>query len=301
MAVARDSKWHSSACSPRTRLISSGLSTGTMFMRGPLGLLLKIMRKIHRPKRERLAEALTELFHFVEGGSLIVRVPSFNGVFEIGSQSHILRRILVSRDYEPELVRIVRKNVDPGRDAIDVGANVGLFSVLLSTQLAASRRVLAVEPAPGALKYLRGNINMNSRTGTILLFPGIAARHRGEFEINVIAGMEEYSTIGNLAHPAIRERSYEKITVPGESIDNLVEKFGLDPGFIKIDTEGAEYEVLVGCERTVRTHRPIILCESWPDGWLRDAGGVPGAALGLLKSWGYRTAEFGVDVLAFPE
>ena len=55
-------------------------------------------------------------FDFVEEGSLRVRVPSFKGTFEIDFRSKILKRILRCKQYEPNLVEIVKKYVDPKKD-----------------------------------------------------------------------------------------------------------------------------------------------------------------------------------------
>lgn len=148
---------------------------------------------ISPPKHEQLSNALSDLFRVVEEGSLIVRMPSFYGSFEIGCHSDILRRILVTGNYEPNVVKLVRDNVDPNRDAIDVGANIGLFTILLSHLLSDSSRVLEIEPTPGALRYLRRNIEINNVNPKVVLFEGVVTGCQGKAMLNVISGMEEYS------------------------------------------------------------------------------------------------------------
>jgi len=271
-------------------------------LRVPLTPAVRVMRMINPPKYERLSNALDELFREVEGGSLIVKMPGFQGSFEIGSHSHILRRILVWGDYEPEVVKIVRDNVDPNRDAIDIGANIGLFTILLSHLLSASNRVLGIEPTPGAFKYLRRNVERNNLEARVVLFQGVAAGQPGEAKLKVICGMEEYSSLGNMVHPAIKGKGYEELSVPSDTIDSLTKRFSLRPGFIKIDTEGAEYEVLSGCEQTMLVHRPVILCESWSDARRRAAAGIPGSVEDLFESRGYVTSNCAEDeLLAVPK
>lgn len=263
---------------------------------------VRVMRMISPPKYERLTNDFNELFRHVEGGSLIVRMSGFCGAFEIGAQSHILRRILVQGDYEPDVVKIVRDNIDPNRDAIDVGANIGLFTVLLSNLISPQNRVLAIEPTPGALKYLRRNVDINNAQGRVALFEGVAAGHPGQAKLKVIWGMEEYSSLANMVYPATKGRDYKELSVPSDTIDSLTEKFGLRPGFVKIDTEGFEYEVLSGCKHTMLTHRPVIMCELWPDALVAAAGGVPGSVEKLLESLGYATSRFSEnEVLAVPK
>jgi len=247
---------------------------------------LKFLRGVNGDRRW---EALSEMFEIVEGGSLVLRLPAFNGSFELDSRSHILRRILTTGEYEPELVKVIREKLDVKRDAIDVGANAGLFTVLLASLNSSAGRVLAVEPTPGAVSFLRRNIARNNKSENVIVFEGAASHSRGEVQLRVISGKEEYSSATNLVHPAIRKELHTQslINVASDTIDHLTERFSLSPGFIKIDTEGSEYDVLLGCEKTMYLHRPVVMCESWDDRTLTDAGGVPGAVANLLKSRGY--------------
>ncbi len=244
---------------------------------------------------------MSELFSVVDSGSLVLNMPEFKGYFEMDVRSHVLRRILTEGQYEPEVIKILTDRVDPNRDAIDVGANAGLFTVLLSKLLCGSNRVLAVEPTPGALRYLKENLTRNDCMRNVILFEGVASSSSGDIEIKVIEGKEEYSSIGNMAHPAISEERYSVLKTKSQTLDEMIENSQLRPGFIKIDTEGAEHEVLLGAEKTMRNHRPIILCESWDDATLAKSGGIPGAVAALLKSRGYSISEpLEGELLAIP-
>lgn len=266
-----------------------------------LGPAVRLARSARPSKRARLAKAAAELFEAVEGGSLVVKVPDFQGAFEIDSRSHILRRILVERKYEPEVVDLIKRRLDPNRDAIDVGANVGLFTVLLA-KLLSSGRVLAIEPTPGALHNLRRNLERNNCKRNVVVFEGAASNSADEVVLKVISGKEEYSTSGDLAHPSIRNEPYGLVSAAGDTLDCLVEKLSLRPGFIKVDTEGSEYEVLLGCERTLSTYRPVVLCECWDDHVLTQSGGVPGAVGDLLRARGYTVSRpIQGELLAIPE
>ncbi|OAD21382.1 hypothetical protein THIOM_002853, partial [Candidatus Thiomargarita nelsonii] len=75
---------------------------------------------IIKPKARRFEEFYNSLFESVEKGSLIVRVPDFKGIFEIDFRSHILQRILKTKHYEPELVELVKKHIDPQKDVLDI-------------------------------------------------------------------------------------------------------------------------------------------------------------------------------------
>ena len=154
----------------------------------------------YRAERRR-RRTYDEIFRAV-AGTVLVSVPQFEGSFEIESRSHILKRLLVEIAYEAEVVETVRRRIDPGRDAIDVGANIGLFTVLMSGLIASGQRVLAIEPTPGAIRLLRANIQRNQRNN-VEVFEGAAGSGPGPLTINVIEGMEEYSSLAPIIHPSV--------------------------------------------------------------------------------------------------
>ncbi len=249
--------------------------------------------------REKIFE---EFFAHIEG-SVTVGLPEFGGSFQIGHRSHLLRRIILSGHYEPELISIVKELAPRDRDAIDVGANAGLFTVLIAGSIFPERRVLAIEPTPGAFRNLAVNVERNGHAEKVILFNGVAGEAEGEFSLNVIEGLEEYSSLGALVHPSITGRSSKAVVVPGETVDHLVKRFNLNPGFMKIDTEGAELLVLRGATETLRTNRPVILSEL-SDSLLAATGSTKKMVLELFHSAGYRVLECHYDaneILALPK
>src|SRR3546814_11552837 len=95
------------------------------------------------------------------------------------------------------------KYLDPSRDVIDIGANIGFFSVLAGRRLSTGR-VLSVEPTDAAFARLSRNVQLNGVSDRAILHQGLISDTQGTNAIHVIPGMEEYSSIGAL-HPAARE------------------------------------------------------------------------------------------------
>lgn len=225
-------------------------------------------------------------FDSVEEGSLVVRVPEFQGVFEIDFRSHLLKRVLRNRRYEPELAEIVKKHIDSQKDVLDVGANIGFFSVLFSKLISNKNKVLAIEPTPLALSYLRRNIERNNCLSSVVVFEGVITANEGMVRLNTVPGMEEYSSLGSIVESIGEGSQIESIEVYGSTVDKLVLEKKLVPGFIKIDTEGAEYLVLSGAMNTLNTCRPVILSEL-SDKYLSTFGHTAENVVNLLKRNGY--------------
>lgn len=220
---------------------------------------------------------------------IIIQVDEFKGNFQLSPSSHLLTRILIDGYYEPELARLTANQIDPNRDFIDVGANVGFYSVL-ACKLLPSQRVLAIEPSAAAHARLLINLDRNNVTNRCVVFNGLAGSSNIERELQTIEGLEEYSSVAMPKHFAIKGMESKVERVRQSTIDTLVEKHQLAPGFIKIDVEGFEMEVLKGAHETLRVHRPVVLCEI-SDELLVQAGSSTMELFEFFKCLGYGLSD----------
>lgn len=223
----------------------------------PLIFIKKLLWRMQNQKKIQY----DNLFSNVESGSLVVTIKGISGKFEIDCRSHILQRILVNKTYEEEIVNLLAKYIPKDKDAINVGANVGIFTVVIASLLEGNGKVLSVEPTPNAFYYLQKNIERNGLKNKVLLFNGICADRPGEYNLNTIKGKEEYSSVGESIHMQVIGEDVSQITVAGETVDNLVETNKLNPGLIFIDAEGSEMKVLQGAEKIFGKYKPVIITE----------------------------------------
>lgn len=269
-----------------------------------------LRRWIAKREQHRLDRYYDSIFEGVEDGSLVARISQFRGSFEIGAHSFQLKRALLHTLDGPERTELAARHVAPNRDVLDIGASIGTYTVLFSKFISSGNKVLSVEPTPRSSHYLRRNIERNGCADSVIVFEGLAANAKKSFRLNVIPGMEDYSSLGDLVHPSIRGRSFEQIEVQGDTVDNLVSRFNLVPGLIKIDAEGAEYLVLSGATETLRTHRPVILSEL-SDLLLGTFDHTSQMVVELLEDAGYEVSDaldpgtpvaerFDGDILAVP-
>lgn len=240
-----------------------------------------------------------KVFSNVVGGSIVVRVSNLPGEYEIDSRSHILKEILIKKEYEPHIVNLISDSAPENLDAINIGANIGLYSNLLAELINSQRKVLSIEPTPGAFKYLEANIKRNGNCNKIITFNGIATDTPGLSRINVIEGKEEYSSVGDITHYAVQTHNYSSVDVEGESIDNLVAKFNLHPGIIVMDVEGYENQVLNGAQDTIRNYNPIIITEL-DDTMLKNNGSNACQVLELLETNGYTVSDGATGSINYP-
>lgn len=247
----------------------------------------------------RLDKYFGQIFSNVEIGSIVVTLNNIPGKYEIDVRSHILRRILITKEYEPSIVSLIRKNITPNKDAINIGANIGLFTSFMADNINEDRKVLAIEPTPNAYKFLKDNVERNGNNNKVIIYNGIATDKFGDYKINVIQGKEEYASIGNIVIPFKEQQKSISIDVKGETVDNLVRKFNLTPGIIVIDVEGAEYLVLKGSIDTIKKHMPVIISEI-EDKYLFEQESNSKQIIELLEGLGYRVVNCDNARIKFP-
>jgi len=154
--------------------------------------------------------------------------------------------------------------------AVDVGANVGLWSRDLATRFA---RVVAIEPVEEFQECLRKNVPMEN----IEVWP--IALGTEDTTIDMII------TEGNTGHSHIDKTTIGIGKVKMQRLDSLwFDRID----YMKIDCEGYEMQILHGGEQTIRNHQPVIVVEQK----LHTDTGITKetqyGAVDLLKSWGAR-------------
>ena len=151
---------------------------------------------------------------------------------------------------ESEL-RLLSCLVDRTRNAVDAGANKGTYSFVLSRL---ARLVYAFEPNPKMFAMLRRTVGRN-----ILLSPLAFSNRTGAAEFRVPRyGKGRYSNQGGTLSTVKVSDDYAALQVQAERLDALNLK---DVGFIKIDVEGFEAEVLEGARSLIARDRPTLMIE----------------------------------------
>jgi FkbM family methyltransferase len=184
--------------------------------------------------------------------------------------------------YQPEIAALFRAHLRPGMVAIDVGANIGYFTMLAASLVGPSGQVLAVEPNPANLRMIEASRRANGFAQVSIAGCAIGR------ELGLLALETGYSN-GTTAAPADGLAAlFEARLVPSLPLSRLLPAEQID--FIKLDAEGAEYAALADVAERLRQDRPVIVSEFSPT-LLATSSGVPGEAyLQLLSSLGYGIA-----------
>lgn len=185
---------------------------------------------------------------------------------------------------EGQVVAQVLAFLKPGDVVFDIGANVGLYTVLLSKTVRDSGRVISFEPDPRNCEHLQDNLKLNEalnvkwyrkalgeRTGSASLFTG-----------SVIGGGSLVSQQGGGHSEQVVELAQGDELVTGEKLPV--------PRAVKIDVEGYENSVIQGLRHTLSDPAcEMICCEIHPS--MLPSGVTPEAVLSLVDSLGFKQIQ----------
>jgi FkbM family methyltransferase len=187
---------------------------------------------------------------------------------------------------EPGAVTAFRSLLKPGLTILDVGANVGYFSLIAASLTGITGRVIAFEPTPSVFDRLQENIALNHLANVTAVRIAVSDEN-GTAPFFVNPDMEDSE--GNSLLQAAVASGASQIRVPLTTLDVATSQLGLKRiDLLKIDVEGNEIKVLRGAHGILRgAHPPQILMEINPQ-TLNAAGFTPEAVFKELRDIGYR-------------
>lgn len=175
---------------------------------------------------------------------------------------------------------LAMKHIRPGQIVYDIGANVGLHTLLFSRLVGEEGQVFAFEPSPDTAALLAEHVRINRRKNVTIIPKAIAGR----------AGEMRFSGSG--------DSRIRRLDVGGETtvLSVTLDQVARDlppPACIKMDIEGAEVEALQAAAECFQRYRPKLFLAT-------HGSDVPCCA--LLRSWDYDIEFFaGPDLLALPK
>jgi len=185
----------------------------------------------------------------------------------------------VLREYEPLTSALFRECAREGGTVLDIGAHVGVFSLLAAQAVGPGGHVYAFEPAPGNLEVLRRNVAINGLANVTCL--GQAVSDQVGKAAFVIAEANDSNSF--YSHPLSAQRG--TLQVDCVTVDSFLA--GRRADVIKIDAEGAEISVLRGMQRTLEMNRDIRLIVELNPSCLRAGGHGSAELVSMLRGAGF--------------
>jgi FkbM family methyltransferase len=225
-------------------------------------LLLPLRAYVFRPGPRRgkpflLDRVLLPLVPSDPEASFVARLPG-GGRLRLRCREVIGFAILLHDEFEGAESRYLSGRARTGTTAIDVGANVGLFTVPLARAVGSGGRVVAIEPDAENVGRLEANLRLN-RLENVLVERVAAGERDGEIELQVADDPAYHSTVEVHDGRGVGRA----VCVPVARLDTIWTRLGRPRvSVIKVDVEGGELAVLRGAETLLRETRPALLLEA---------------------------------------
>lgn len=220
-------------------------------------------RDLERAQFLALQKQLLDLLQHVQFLTCLGRADVVGHTMYLDPTDEVVSPMLL-RDgcYEPFETEVIKSVVKPGDVVVDLGANVGYFTLLLARLVGETGKVIAFEPDPHNFGLLRKNIRANGyrnvvlhqqavgqRSGTQKLF--LCEKNRGDHRL--------YDSQDGRATVDVSVTTIDQALGKGQRVD-----------FIKMDIQGCEPGALQGMQETLR-HNPGVkmITEFWPEGLSR--------------------------------
>lgn len=142
--------------------------------------------------------------------------------------------------WEPNLSTFLQRRLAPGDTFVDVGANSGWFTAMGAQLVGPAGHVVGIEASPSIASRLQANLDRNGFTNTRVL---VAAAMAGPGMVDIIPGPDEHTGLTRIS----KDHRTESVQVSGDALPALLTDDEISSArVVKIDVEGAEYDVVAG-------------------------------------------------------
>lgn len=169
--------------------------------------------------------------------------------------------------------KLLKKNLQEGMRFLDLGANIGFYSIFARSIIGAKGMVISFEPFPKNANLIRKSIKLN-RYNNVIVVEAAVSEKSGKAKLHL---SPEYFTENSLldlefTYPK-NWKGHRSIDVKVVTVDDFLEKkiknFFVD--FIKMDIEGSEHRALKGMKKTIEQNDSVVLMtEFWPNGLIKN-------------------------------
>jgi FkbM family methyltransferase len=188
---------------------------------------------------------------YVGGNRMLISTTWGGRLLVPADDISLMPELVANGTYDAPFTAFVQRNIKPGDTVIDVGAHVGLFTLLLAYSVWDTGRVIAYEPCPRMLELLRDNVGMGWLGDRVEIVAKAAAATSGSLSFLAPTRYTMTGSLRPVEHLLTtqdRVDTVDRIEVETEPIDVHVGRFE-QIDLIKIDVEGAENQVFTGMEQ----------------------------------------------------
>jgi FkbM family methyltransferase len=241
------------------------------------------------PGRWRLIDPAVALAPALRSSTQPIVIRLRDGLrMQIDGSSQTGRMLYATGEYESETSRLVQRLLRPGQTMIDVGANIGYFTLVGARAVGPQGRVVAFEPVAGVRERLVTNLRLNGLANVTVRDEALSASSGTAV---FFTGPQDDTGLASL-RPL---KASTQVSVVQARLDDLWDA-GRPIALIKIDVEGGEMAAIEGMTECLSRHSPDLIVEV-TDEYLRALGASAGSLVSFLADRGYKMYRIDHDGL----
>jgi FkbM family methyltransferase len=190
--------------------------------------------------------------------------------------------LFINKIYEPYETQLVSSKIKQGGVVLDIGANIGYYTLIFAKLVGQNGKVFAFEPEPANFRVLEKNVSVNGYSNVIPEQKAVSNRNeKKKLYLNKQnAGMHTIYKSKNA--------NLGSVEIETVSLDNYFSNYRGKIDFIKMDIEGSEYTALEGMQTILKRQNNIKLLVAFDSSSIREYGYKPKQYIDLLMSNGFR-------------
>ncbi len=191
--------------------------------------------------------------------------------------------------WEPHVTGWMQSSLQPGQVFVDVGANVGYFTLLGASLVGPGGKVVSVEAHPTLAEVLQRNVVINGYYGFVTTHNKAAWSETTELEFHIRTNFAGNSSVGTIDAEGLKRLGDTEQAVRVEAVvldDLLADLPRVD--VMKIDVEGAEVHAFKGLTRTLEANPGITIMFEWARAQIESVGDTPQDLADLVEGLGFK-------------
>ncbi len=204
-------------------------------------------------------------------------------------KNSLLSKLIFEGNFELNEINFLKKFLKKEDYFLDIGANIGLFSINASRIIGENGKIISFEPSPVTFSRLKENIELNKFTNVDIRNIGISDK-KGELTLNISeTGHDAWDTFATNIDKKMFNNS---ATVPVHTLDDELKEIDKERiSLVKIDVEGWEKFVLNGAKEFLTKYEPVLMVEFTENN--TEAAGYNVLELyDIMSSFGYKWYKY---------
>ncbi len=194
-------------------------------------------------------------------------VMKYDGNLKINfdTSSYVEWELFFRGYYEKNVIDAMKKIVKPGFVAMDVGANIGTHTLIMAKAVGDTGKVFAFDPHLESAERLKENVNLNNFQNVEIAQIGLSNKKGTMTLFSYSDEMADHGTASLYDLPNLQKTAVE---VPISTIDTFVEEKKINRlDFVKIDTRGSDFPIILGARESIKKFQPFIIFEFNRENW----------------------------------